>query len=414
MFSGFEWTIARRYLGSRRGDGFISLTAGFSVLSFCLGVALLIIVMAVMNGFREDLLGRILGLNGHMAVNGYGGELRDYDDLADRIRVLDGIVSVTPLIEGQALATNQNLASGGVVRGIRPEVLRTHPAITEGLVDGSLEDFEGPDALAMGERMARSLGARVGDQITLISPKGTSTPFGTAPRMQSFTVVAIFEVGVFQYDNVFIFMPLEHAQIYFKLDDAVTALEIFVEDPDNMDQYGRPVAEVVGDQGVTIDWRRINSSLFTALVVERNVMFMILTLIILVAAFSVISPLIMLVKNKARDVAILRTMGASRKSISRIFMIVGSSIGIAGTLLGLVIALLVVENIQTIQHGIEWITGTTLWDPEIRFLTTMPARLRWDETVMTVGIALVFSFLATIPPARKAASLDPVEVLRYE
>lgn len=414
MFSGFEWTIARRYLGAKKGDGFISLTAGFSVLSFCLGVALLIIVMAVMNGFREDLLGRILGVNGHMAVNGYGGELRDYDELAGRIREIDGVVTVTPLIEGQVLATNQKFSSGGLVRGIAPEVLRTHPAVADGLLDGSLEDFYGADAIALGAGMARSLGVRVGGRVTLISPSGTATPFGTAPRMQAFTVVAVFEVGVSNYDNIFIFMPLEHAQIYFKLGDAVTALEIFVEDPDDMDKYGRAVADAVGDQGVVADWRRTYESLFTALIVERNVMFMILSLIILVAAFSVISPLIMLVKNKARDVAILRTMGASRKSISRIFMIVGSTIGIVGTVLGLILALLFVENIQAIQHGIEWLTGTSLWDPNIRFLAEMPARLRWDETILTAAIALAFSFIATVPPARKAASLDPVEVLRYE
>lgn len=414
VFSGFEWSVARRYLAHPRGDGFVSLTAIFSIIAFLLGVFLLIVVMAVMNGFREDLLDRILGLNGHLAVTGYAGELYDYDRLADEIGQMDGIVSVTPLVEGQALATNAGRAGGAVVRGVAPDRLRRHAEINEGLIGGSLDDFEGYDAVAIGEGLARSLGVAVGDQITLIAPKGTVTPFGTAPRMQSFRVVAVFEVGVYTYDNVFVFMPLEQAQIYFKLKDAVTGLEIFVTDPEEIDRYKRPIQTLIEDYGVVTDWRQVNSSLFTALIVERNVMFMILTLIILVAAFSVISPLIMLVKNKARDIAILRSMGASRRSIMRIFMIVGSSIGIVGTLAGFVLALLFVDNITAIQHFLEYVTGTTLWDPEIRFLTTMPARLRWSETILTGVIAMVFAFLATLPPAYKAASLDPVTVLRNE
>lgn len=414
MFSSFEWMVALRYLRARRSDGFISVIAGFSLLGICLGVATLIIVMAVMNGFREELLSRILGVNGHVTVAGYGGRLDDFDRVADRVRGVEGVVSATPLIQGQVMATNRGRASGAVVRGVRAQALRGHELIGAGVVTGSLDDFGPPGTIALGHRLARNLGVAAGDRLTLVAPEGTSTPFGTAPRLRGFDVVATFDVGVFQYDNAFVFMPLDDAQVYFRLEDAVSQLEVFTTDPDRIDPIRAGIVDAVGEDGFVSDWRQFNESLFTALVVERNVMFLILTLIIIVAAFNIISSLIMLVKDKARDVAIMRTMGASQGSVMRIFVIAGASIGVVGTLLGFGLGVLFCLNIEAIREFLQLLTGTDLWNPEIRFLSEIPASMDPMEVGSTVVVALLLSLLATLPPASRAARLDPVEVLRYE
>ncbi len=414
MTSAFEWMVALRYLRSRRGEGFISVIAGFSLLGITLGVAALIIVMAVMNGFRSELMDKILGLNGHVIVQGYGGKLYDHEKLLIDISKIDGIVEVMPLIDGRALATIRGVATGAVLRGIERFRLQEHKLISKGLVDGSFDDFIGPDAVTMGHRLASQLGLLIGDRVTLISPKGTATPFGTAPRMRAFTLVATFEVGVYDYDNAFIFMPMEEAQIYFKLPELISSLEIYLDDPDRVFEVRAKIVEAVGDSGVVTDWTQMNASLFNALDVERNVMFLILTLIIIVAAFNIISSLIMLVKDKSRDVAIFRTMGASRASIMRIFMIAGSSVGLVGTSLGVILGVLFVENIEAIRHFLESLTGAELWNAEIRFLSEIPAEMDTGEVMTTVFIALGISFLATLPPSWRASRLDPVEVLRYE
>ena len=414
MFSSFEWMVALRYLRARRSDSFISVIAGFSALSVCLGVAALIIVMAVMNGFREDLLSRILGVGGHMTVSGYNGRLEDFDRLADEVRGLDGVVSATPLVQGQVMATNRGRASGAVVRGIRGSALADHDLFADGVVTGSLEGFGAPGTIALGHRLARKLGVAAGDRLTLVAPEGTSTPFGTAPRLRGFDVVATFEVGVFTYDDAFILMPLDEAQVYFRVDGAVSLLEIFTTNPDRIDPIRARVIATVGQDGFVSDWRQLNESLHTALVVERNVMFLILTLIIIVAAFNIISSLIMLVKDKARDVAIMRTMGASQGSVMRIFVIAGASVGVVGTLIGLVLGVLFCINIEKIRQFFQYLTGTDLWNPEIRFLSEIPASMDPMEVGATVVVALLLSLLATLPPARRAARLDPVEVLRYE
>ena len=414
MTSAFEWMVALRYLRSRRGEGFISVIASFSLLGITLGVAALIIVMAVMNGFRSELMDKILGLNGHVIVQGYGGKLYDHEKLLIDISKIDGIVEVMPLIDGRALATNRGVATGAVLRGIERFRLLEHKLISKGLVAGSFDDFAGPDAVTMGHRLASQLGLLIGDRVTLISPKGTATPFGTAPRMRAFTLVATFEVGVYDYDNAFIFMPMEEAQIYFKLPELISSFEIYLDDPDRVFEVRAKIVEAVGDSGVVTDWTQMNASLFNALDVERNVMFLILTLIIIVAAFNIISSLIMLVKDKSRDVAIFRTMGASRASIMRIFMIAGSSVGLVGTSLGVILGVLFVENIEAIRHFLEGLTGAELWNAEIRFLSEIPAEMDTGEVMTTVFIALGISFLATLPPSWRASRLDPVEVLRYE
>jgi len=414
MFSSFEWSVALRYLRARRSDKFISVIAGFSLVGICLGVMVLIVVMSVMNGFRIELLGRVLGVNHHVVVYGYGGEIQDYEDLTGRIKQVAGVTRVFPAIDGQVLASSKNNAGGAILRGVPEISLRENEYVGPNIIEGTLDGFDEGRKIAIGVQMAQRLNVRVGDDLTLISPQGTATPFGTAPRIMAYEVSAIFEVGVYQYDDGIIFMPLEEAQVFFKLYDVVRLIEIFTEDPDDIDGISNEIAILAGNQGYVSDWRQMNQSLFTALQVERNVMFIILTLIILIAAFNIISSMIILVKDKSKDVAILRTMGASGKSLMKIFIIAGGAIGFFGTLLGLGFGLLLTLNIQSIQKFLNWVFGQDLWTAEVRFLTEMPAEMKTSETVAIVLIAFLISFLATLPPARRAAKLDPVEILRNE
>lgn len=414
MFSRFEWMIASRYLRARRQESFISVIAGFSLVGICLGVATLIIVMSVMNGFREELLSRVIGFNGHMVIQGMNGHLEDFDTLAGRVRNVPDVVSVTPMIESSVLASANGQADGALVRGIRPDDLRRHDEITKNIKSGSLADFDNSDVVVVGDRFAEKYGLIIGDRITLISPKGSVTPLGMVPRLASYKVVATYEVGEYTYDSSFLFMPLERAQSYFRYGDSIGGLEIFLTNPDLVEKTLPEVAAVIHQPAQVVDWRQINPALFSALVVERNVMFLILTLIIVVAAFNIISSLIMLVKDKSQDVAILRTMGASRGSVMRIFFIAGTSIGAVGTLIGFTIGVLFCAYIKEIQHGLDRILGIELWSPELRFLTEMPARMDPVEVVLVLVMALSLCFLATIYPSWRAARLDPVEALRYE
>ncbi|CAO3429848.1 lipoprotein-releasing ABC transporter permease subunit [Azospirillum doebereinerae] len=414
IFTAFERMVAMRYLRARRQEGFISVIAGFSLLGIALGVATLIIVMSVMNGFRAELLGRVLGLNGHLNVyNARGGPLPDFDVLTGTLRNTPGVVNVTPTVEGQALVSARGVASGAVVRGVRPEDFRARPTLARGVVRGKAEDF-GEDRIAIGSRMAQRLGLSIGDQLTLIAPQGNVTAFGTVPRLRSYPIGAIFDVGMFEYDNSFVFLPLEEAQAFFRTGDAVTSLEIFVQDPVQIRAARDAVQSVVAGVGRVVDWQQSNSSFFTALQVERNVMFLILSLIIMVAAFNIISSLIMLVKDKGRDIAILRTMGATRGMIMRIFFLSGASIGVTGTLLGLALGVSFALNIETIRQAIQALTGTNLFSAEIYFLSQLPAKIDWSEVTQVTLMALGLSFAATIYPSWRAARLDPVEALRYE
>jgi lipoprotein-releasing system permease protein len=414
VFARFEWLLAARYLRTRRRDGFISVIAWFSLLGILLGVATLIIVMSVMNGFRSELLGRILGLNGHVVVQAIDGNLSDYDTIAQKLRTVRGVTVARPLAEGQVMATANGIASGAIVRGMRLSDLQARPIIADNIKAGALADLVGGDAVLVGTRMAGKMGLRVGDAINLISPQQTATAFGSVPRAKAYRVVGLFEVGMYEYDASYIFMPLEAAQTYFRMGDAVSGVELEIAEPDDVVAMRLPLFRAIEGRGRVVDWQQLNSHFFSALQVERNVMFLILTLIILVAAFNIISGLIMLVNDKGKGIAILRTMGATRGSVLRVFLIAGTSIGVIGTVAGLILGLLFCENIDAIRLWLESLSGTELWSPEIRFLSRIPAEVDPGEVVAVVGMALGLSLAATLYPAWRAARLDPVEVLRYE
>jgi lipoprotein-releasing system permease protein len=413
IFGPFERMVAFRYLRARRQEGFVSVIAIFSLLGIALGVATLIIVMSVMNGFRADLLGRILGLNGHLGVYAQTGPLDDFDAEATKVSELPGITGVTPLIEGQVMASSEAGAAGALVRGIRPDDLRQRPLVADHIVQGSLSDFD-DDGVAVGDRLARRLGVAVGSAITIISPQGTATAFGTMPRIKTYHVVALFDVGMYEYDNSFVFVPLDAAQLFFRLPNSVTSLEVFVADPDRVREDRRLITAALGGHVRIVDWQQANSSLFNAVEIERNVMFLILTLIIVVAAFNIISSMIMMVKDKGRDIAILRTMGASRAAILRIFVLSGASIGVVGTVAGLLLGIAFTRNIEAIRQALQRVIGTDLFAAEIYFFTRIPARIDSGEVAAVVFMALALSFLATLYPSWRAARLDPVEALRYE
>ncbi len=406
--------IASRYLRARRQEGFVSVIAVFSFLGITLGVATLIIVMAVMNGFRQELLGRVLGLNGHVMVQGLQRQLEDFDTVAGRIRGVDGVVRVTPLVEGQVMATANRASSGALVRGVRPDDLRATEIVATNIVAGSLETFGQPNQVVVGSRLANKLGLPVGGKITLISPNGTATAFGFVPRLATYTIAATFEVGMYEYDSSFVYLPLDQAQVYFRTGEGVSGLEVILDHPDRSVELRGPLLSAAGQGTRLFDWQQANAQFFNALQVERNVMFLILTLIIIVAAFNIISSLIMLVKDKGRDIAILRTMGATRGTVMRVFFLSGASIGFVGTLVGFIIGIAFCANIDSIRLWLESLTGTTLWSPEIRFLSQIPAQVDPNEVVMVILMGLGLSFLATLYPSWRAARLDPVEALRYE
>ncbi len=413
-FALFEWMLARRYLRARRKEGFISVIAGFSFAGIMLGVATLIIVMAVMNGFRNELFEKILGLNGHIVVHKIGDPFNDYTEAARRIAAVPGVKSAMPLIEGQAMISSSVQTLGGLVRGLSEGGLKSLPLVADNVRYGTLDGFDGQEGIALGMRLANSLRVNVGDSVTLVSPRGASTPFGTAPRIKRYNVAAIFELGMSEYDKTMVFMPLIEAQRYFSRPDQVDVLEVVVEHPERIGQMLRPMQEVAGPTLHLTDWRKRNETFFTVLEVERNVMFIILSLIVLVAALNIISGLMMLVKDKGRDIAILRTMGATKGAIMRVFLITGASIGVVGTIAGLVLGIVFCWRIDEIRQLVQRLTGTTLMDPTVYYLTRLPADIDVHETASIVMMALVLSVLATLYPSWRASRLDPVEALRYE
>jgi lipoprotein-releasing system permease protein len=413
-FAPFEWMLSLRYLRARRKEGFISVIAGFSFVGIMLGVATLIIVMAVMNGFRQELLDKILGLNGHLLIQPLESPLTDFEPVAARLSQVEGIRLAAPIVEGQALASSPFNAAGVLVRGIRSDDLKKITSIASNIRQGTLDGFDEGQGVAIGRRLGDQLSLRAGDSITLVAPRGAITPMGTTPRIKTYTVGAVFEIGMSEYDAAFVFMPLPEAQAYFNRSGDVTAIEVYTTNPDRIDRFRKLITESAGRPIFMIDWRQRNATFFGALQVERNVMFLILTLIVLVAALNIISGLIMLVKDKGGDIAILRTMGASQGAVMRVFLITGAAIGVVGTLVGLLVGTLICLNIESIRQFLSWLTRTELFSPELYFLSRMPANMDLGETTAVVVMALSLSLLATLYPSWRAARLDPVEALRYE
>lgn len=412
LLSPFEWMIAKRYMLPGKGERMIALVASIGVIVVMLSVALLVVVMSVMNGFRAELIDKIVGLNGHAIVQAYGGRLENWQDILKQVKATKGVTEASPLIEQPLLSTFNGRVEAILLRGnTQDDIAKIKPKV----VDGDLSTLV-PEAgnVAIGSRLAENLGARVGDTITIINPQGRSTPFGTVPREIAYKVEAIFEIGIYDYDERFVVMPMQDAQTLLLTGDSIGIIEVKTEDADTAAETLAPIAAKLEGQAVVSDWKTINSGLFEALQVERVAMFFALSLIVLVAAFNILSSLAMMVHTKSRDIAIMRTMGATRKSMLRTFVTAGTAVGTAGTLAGLAVGFIILIFRQPIVHGIELLTGQSLWDPKIRFLTELPARTDPVEVLAITGLAIGLSFLATLYPAYRAASTDPVQVLRYE
>jgi lipoprotein-releasing system permease protein len=415
MIAAYERMIAWRYLRPKRGEGGMFLVATFSLLGIMLGVAALVLVTSVMNGFRAELLGRILGVNGHALVLGYNGRLEEWQPLLEKIRATPGIIRATPMIERQLMATRQNNASGVILRGMFPDDLKANPLLVSSVTSGTLDAMTGDaPVVAIGAGLARQLYVKVGDSITLISPEGNATPFGTTPRISSFEIGAIVTMGVSDYDKAFVFMPMQTAQNFFNLGSAVGGIDMMTRDADQVEAIIAPLAPSIPKIGQLYTWKMVNKALFDALQVERRVVFFVVAIIILVAAFNIISSLIMLVQSKMKDIAILRTMGATRGALMRLFMLAGTSIGLAGIASGLVIGFIVLHFRQSISNAISALAGVDIFNPEIYFLYELPAKVDWMQIGSIVLLAIILVILATIYPSWKAANSDPVKVLRYE
>lgn len=415
ILNRYERMIARRYVLPGKGEGFIFLVATISLIAVALGVAALIIVMSVMNGFRAELFDKIVGLNGHAVVQGYGGRLSDWRDVLKDVRATPGVTEASPLIEQPLLATSEGRVEAILARGMEVRDILTNPTLKGKTLAGDMRLLQpGSERVAIGSRLAQNLGARVGQRITVINPAGRTTPFGTVPREISYEIAAIFEVGVYDYDKAFVIMPIEDAQILMLMGDQIGMIELTTTDPDKVNDILAPLQPKIADKAVIVDWKSMNATLFEALAIERVAMFIVLSIIVLVAVFNILSSLIMLVRAKTRDIAILRTMGASRQSLLKIFVTVGLLIGAAGMVAGLILGFVFLFFRQSIVTAIQFVTGLELWDPSIRFLTELPSRTDPFEVLAICTLALFFSFLATLYPAFKAAGTDPVQVLRYE
>ena len=416
MFGPFERAVAGRYLRARRGERFVSVIAVFSLIGIALGVATLIIVMSVMNGFKADLMGRILGLNGDLSIYGSGTPIEGYPEIARRVAVVPGVRSAVPIVEGQVLLSAGSYSAGGLIRGLSRADLLGLREISDNIRAGSLDDFAGDDAIVIGSTLALRANLGIGSRLTLVSPNGAATAFGTMPRVRAYRVVAIFDAGVNDYDASYAFLPLAAAQVFFQMPGAVSLIQVMTNDADHVQTVTRRLRGALPPAVPlrVLDWTQSNNAFFGAVQVEQNVMFLILTLIILVAAFNVVSSLIMMVKDKTRDIAVLRTIGAGRFAIMRIFLMCGASVGVTGTLAGTLVGIVFCLNIERIRQWLQQLTGTNLFNPEVYYLEHLPAKLEWPEVIQVIAMALLLSLLATLYPSWRAARTDPVEALRHE
>ena len=417
MFGPFERAVAGRYLRARRGERFVSIIAIFSLVGIALGVATLIVVTSVMSGFQTELESRILGVNGHITIEAYAGDaIGDYQPLLAGIRGIPGIVSALPVLDGQALlTTDRGGAKGGLVRGMTIDDLRALHPVSDHIIAGALTSFTGDDAIIVGTGLAQSYQLKVGDSLTILSPQGAATPFGTVPRIRAYKVVAVFDAGLYDYNNSVVFMPLPAAQVFFQKPNAVTGIEIRVTNPDNVEALIPPLRKVVGDRKVWLrDWRHANDTIIGVLQVQKDTMFIVLGMIVLVAAFNVISSLIMMVKDKTRDIAVLRTLGANSGAVLRIFLMCGAFVGVVGTVIGTIIGIVFCRNIVAIQRAVEDVTGGKVFDSSVFMLTALPNTIDWGDVVRVVVLGLGLSLLATLYPSWRAARTDPVEALRHE
>ncbi len=417
MFGPFERMVAGRYLRARKGERFVSIIAIFSLVGIALGVATLIVVTSVMSGFQVELVSRILGVNGHISIEAYAGQkLDNYQSLVTQIRSLTDVASATPVLDGQALlSTEGGGARGGLVRGISLDDLRGLHPISDHIIAGNLADFTGDDAIVIGIGLATTYRLRIGDSLTVISPEGAATAFGTIPRVRAYKVTAIFDAGLNDYNNSVVFLPLPAAQVFFQKPNAVTGVEIRLQDPDQVNEVGRELAPLLQGRPVYArDWRHANDTIIGVLQVQKDTMFIVLGMIVLVAAFNVVSSLIMLVKDKRADIAVLRTIGASSASVMRVFLMCGAFVGVSGTVIGTIIGVVFCHYIVAVQHFVENITGGRVFDASVFMLSELPNTIDWSDVVRVVALGLILSLLATLYPSWRAASTDPVEALRHE
>jgi lipoprotein-releasing system permease protein len=417
MFGAFERMVAGRYLRARKGERFVSIIAIFSLVGIALGVATLIVVTSVMSGFQVELVSRILGVNGHISIDAYAGQrIADYGPLVSRIRAIPGVAMATPVLDGQALlSTDAGGARGGLVRGISLEDLRALHPISDHIVAGDLAAFQGDDAIVVGAGLANSYRLRPGDPLTIISPDGAATAFGTIPRVRAYKVVAVFDAGLADYNSNVVFLPLPAAQVFFQKPDAVTGIEIRLRDADNIAAVEGPLRDLLHGRPVYArDWRHANDTIIGVLQVQKDTMFIVLGMIVLVAAFNVVSSLIMLVKDKRADIAILRTLGASSGAVMRVFLMCGAFVGVTGTLAGTLIGIVFCRNIVAVQHFVENLTGGRVFDASVFMLSELPNTIDWGDVARVVALGLILSLLATLYPSWRAARTDPVEALRHE